>query len=117
MPSVADRSGIPFRALRAALLAAALCSPSLARAEPAGGSPPQGAEASAASGPTWLSEYERGHWSAAIELLEVLPEGSRTAWHWLHLARAREKRGQLVEAFAAYERLRDVANDAPRAPG
>lgn len=44
-----------------------------------------------------------------IELLEIIPEASRTARHWLHLARANERRMQLVEAFSAYERLLDVA--------
>jgi hypothetical protein len=67
--------------------------------------------------PAWASAYARGQWAAAIELLETIPEPSRTAWHWLHLARAREKRSQLVESFAAYERLLDVAADAPGAPG
>jgi len=120
MPSVARRSPTSqrvSRAFRAAILpvsvlAAAASAPGIAAAEPAGV-----ARAPEPALPAWASEYARGHWSAAIELLETIPESARTAWHWLHLARAREKRGQLVEAFAAHERLREVANDAPRAPG
>jgi hypothetical protein len=50
-------------------------------------------------------------------LLEIIPEASRTAWHWLHLARANEKRTQLVEAFAAYERLLDVAAEGASIAG
>jgi hypothetical protein len=57
--------------------------------------------------PAWVRAYSQGQWSIAADLIETIPEVSRTPWHWLHLARAREKRGQLVEAFAAYERLRE----------
>jgi hypothetical protein len=53
----------------------------------------------------------------AVELLETIPEASRTAWHWLHLARAREKRAELVEAFGAYERLLDIAAEGAALPG
>jgi hypothetical protein len=67
--------------------------------------------------PTWARAYAQGQWSAAIELLETIPEASRTAWHWLHLARALEKRTQLVEAFGAYERLLDVAAEGAGLPG
>jgi hypothetical protein len=67
--------------------------------------------------PTWARAYTQGQWPAAIELLETIPEASRTAWHWLHLARALEKRTQLVESFAAYERLFDVAAEGAALPG
>jgi hypothetical protein len=73
--------------------------------------------ASAPAPPAWARAYGQGHWSAAIELLQIIPEASRTAWHWLHLARANEKRTQLVEAFAAYERLLDVAAEGPTIAG
>jgi hypothetical protein len=112
--AVSPRAGLPA-AIISVLLHAAVFAPGDAVAEPVAESPvgtPNGA-----AQPAWLGAYSRGHWSAAIELLESIPEASRTAWHWLHLARARNNRGQLVEAFAAYERLRDIASDAPRAPG
>lgn len=53
--------------------------------------------------------YAQGHWSIAADLIETVPVPSRTPWHWLHLARAREKGGQLVQALFAYERLREMA--------
>jgi hypothetical protein len=97
------------------------CAASLPAPAFAQGPAPQAAAAPAPAGalavPAWAGAYARGQWSAAIELLETIPEASRTAWHWLHLARAREKRGQLVESFAAYEHLFEVAADAPGAPG
>jgi hypothetical protein len=67
--------------------------------------------------PTWARAYAQRQWSAAIELLETIPEASRTVWHWLHLARALEKRTRLVESFAAYERLLDVAAESSSIPG
>src|SRR5262245_50919079 len=137
MPSVAQRSRSSSRACRVAVLpavfpraitsavllgavmSAAVCVPGAAHAEPASAAPaaPKASAREADAQPAWSVAYARGHWSAAVELLEAIPEGSRTGWHWLHLARAREKRGQLVEAFATYERLREVASDTPRAPG
>ena len=66
-------------------------------------------DSGASATPAWARAYAQGHWSIAADLIETVPEPSRTPWHWLHLARAREKRGQLVEAFAAYERLREMA--------
>jgi hypothetical protein len=105
-----------FRRFRLLLVCAAvLPAPALAEvtAPKAAVAPATGASAP----PAWVSAYARGQWSAAIELLETIPEPSRTAWHWLHLARAREKRAQLVESFAAYEHLFEVAADAPGAPG
>ena len=77
------------------------------------GAVPSGAPARA----PWAREYAAGHWAAAVELLETIPEASRSGWHWLHLARAREKRGQLVESFATYERLHEVAADGGKLPG
>ena len=141
MPSVAQRTPSSSRAYRVAvfpavpspaagsrkamvsalLLAAAVCTSGRVRADVTSAATPSAAtpraDAAQPALPAWVNAYARGHWSAAIEMLETIPDGSRTAWQWLHLARAREKRGQLVEAFAAYERLREVANDAPRAPG
>jgi hypothetical protein len=67
--------------------------------------------------PTWARAYAQGQWSAAIELLETIPETSRTAWHWLHLARALEKRTELVESFGAYERLLDLVAESAALPG
>jgi hypothetical protein len=67
--------------------------------------------------PTWARAYSQRQWSATIELIETIPEASRTAWHWLHLARALEKRTRLVESFAAYERLLDVAAESASIPG
>ena len=49
-----------------------------------------------------------------IALIEGIPEGSRTPSQWLHLARAREREHQLVEALALYERL---SNQAPSGRG
>ena len=57
----------------------------------------------------WLEAMAKGQWSAAIELLETVPESSRTAAQWLLLARALERRSQLVESFAAYERVHELA--------
>lgn len=124
MPARARASGASKRAVRRRWLACAALVPSvlsfsvaaLGEGSAAEGSAANQAPAAAAS-PAWANAYARGQWSASIELLETIPEVSRTAWHWLHLARAREKRGQLVESFAAYERLLDVAADAPGAPG
>jgi hypothetical protein len=67
--------------------------------------------------PTWARAYAQGQWSVAIELLQAMPEASLTAWHWLHLARALEKRSRLVEAFGAYERLHDLAAEGAALPG
>ena len=41
-------------------------------------------------------------------MIETIPEPSRSAGQWLHLARAREKQGQLVESLAVYDRLREI---------
>lgn len=86
-----------------------------AEAEAAPASPPPRASQSPAEAapnapatPAWARAYAQGHWSLAAGLIETVSEGSRTPWHWLHLARAREKLGQLVEALAAYERLREL---------
>jgi hypothetical protein len=112
------------RAIISAVLVCAVCAPNAAVAAPdsaastASAAPKAGGDAMhPGTQPAWSVAYARGHWSAAVELLEAIPEGSRTGWHWLHLARAHEKCGQLVEAFATFERLREVASDAPRAPG
>jgi hypothetical protein len=86
-------------------------------ASAAGASAAGASAAGAPALPAWARAYAQGHWSAAIELLEIIPEASRTAWHWLHLARANEKRTQLVEAFAAYERLLDVAAEGATIAG
>lgn len=79
-----------------------------AEAAPAGAPVPAEAAPSAAATPAWARAYAEGQWSVAVGLIETVAEGSRTAWHWLHLARAHEKLGQLVEALAAYERLREM---------
>jgi len=119
--TISPRAGFPAAVISVLLHAAAVFAPGDASAEPDSAKPSvaHGADAAltTAQPSAWLAAYTRGHWSAAIELLETIPDGSRTAWHWLHLARARDKRGQLVEAFAAYERLREIASEAPRAPG
>jgi hypothetical protein len=126
MPPFAKRT--MSSSLPAFALASALLLPSAAHAQAAASSaPPPGLEspvleskaaATPADGsPAWLKAYARGQWSAAIALLETIPDTSRTAWHWLHLARAKEKRGELVEAFSAYERAREVAEEGPNAPG
>jgi hypothetical protein len=111
----------------AALFASALLLPSVGQAQaPASLSPAPALDSRPAAipaatraegAPAWLKAYAQGQWSAAAALLETLPEGSRTAWHWLHLARAKEKRGELVEAFSAYERAQEVAAESPNAPG
>jgi hypothetical protein len=72
---------------------------------------------SPASFPPWARAYSEGQWSAAIKLIETIPEASRTPSHWLHLARAFEKCTQLVESFAAYERLFDAAAESPSLTG
>jgi hypothetical protein len=69
------------------------------------------AEASGAQPQGWVKAYAQGQWSAAIELIETIPENSRTAWHWLHLARALERSSRLVESFAAYDRVHELAAD------
>lgn len=113
--AVSSRAGFPAAIISVLLHAAAVFAPGDASAEP---EPASADTARAVAQPSaWIRAFERGHWSAAIELLETIPEESRTAWHWLHLARARTHRGQLVEAFAAYERLREIASETPRAPG
>jgi hypothetical protein len=78
----------------------------IAAAEPARAS--SGVE-SGALAPVWARAYAQGHWSLAADLIETVPAPSRTPWHWLDLARAREQGGQLVEALFAYERLREMA--------
>jgi hypothetical protein len=90
-----------------ALAGAALLSPERAHAAPV---------AADADAQAWMNAYAQGQWAAAIELLETIPESSRTPSHWLHLARALERRSQLVEAFAAYERVQDLAGEMA-APG
>jgi hypothetical protein len=57
----------------------------------------------------WLRAYAEEQWALVIALLESVPEASRTPSQWLHLARAREREHQLVEALALYERLSDQA--------
>ena len=117
---VSPKAGLPAAIISVLLHAAAVFAPGDASAEPASADPAgaaRDAPQTISQPSTWLAAYGRGHWSAAIELLETIPEESRTAWHWLHLARARDHRGQLVEAFAAYERLREIASETPRAPG
>lgn len=65
----------------------------------------------------WAKAYAQRQWSIAVELLESIPEGSRTAWQWLHLARALERSSRLVEAFATYERVHDLAAERAAVPG
>lgn len=74
-------------------------------------------DTSAAPTQAWTKAYAQGQWSAAIGLLETIPESSRTAWHWLHLARALEHGNRLVEAFAAYERVHDLAAEGAAVVG
>jgi hypothetical protein len=124
MPPAANRSNASSHRLRLraarlacramlscqAMFGAALLSASAAQAAPVPAD-------DAASAQAWAKAYAQGHWSAAIQLLETIPESSRTAWHWLHLARALERSEQLVEAFAAYERVHDLAADGARVVG
>lgn len=87
-----------------------------AEAAPAEAAPAEAASNAPAT-PAWARAYAQGQWSVAAGLIETVSEGSRTPWHWLHLARAREKLGQLVEAFAAYERLLEMTPPLdPRRP-
>jgi hypothetical protein len=119
MPPSAKRS----IASPAVVLVSALLLPSVGSAQAPGGPRPEPAPAATPaatpgqSSPAWLKAYAQGQWSAAIALLESIPESSRTAWHWLHLARAKEKLGELVEAFSAYDRVQEVAAESPGAPG
>lgn len=127
MPKAVNRSHASRsrRRLRGAMLAAvALLGGAASSAAPAFAAPsaaplsPSTSSASAEAGhQSWAKAYAQGQWSAAIELLETIPEPSRTAWHWLHLARAFERRSQLVEAFAAYERVHDLAADEAAGAG
>lgn len=105
----------------AALTAAALgaiASPAVAA--PVAAAPIAAAAAFAAAGDAvgtapsapWAKAFAQGQWTVAVGLLETIPESSRTASHWLHLARALERSAQLVEAFAAYERVHDLAAEA-----
>jgi hypothetical protein len=114
--SNASRYRLRRRAARLALaaramFACAVAGPVLLSAAAAQAAPVAGADANAAPTQAWTKAYAQKQWSVAIELLETIPESSRTAWHWLHLARALERSEQLVEAFGAYERVRDLAAD------
>jgi hypothetical protein len=120
MPPAANRSNASrYRLrLRAATLAwralfacGAMAAPVLLSAAVVQAAPVAGDDAGATPAQAWTKAYAQRQWSAAIELLETIPESSRTAWHWLHLARALERSEQLVEAFAAYERVHDLAAD------
>lgn len=99
----------------AACLALGVTAPAAFAANPAGPSPaaPPVARRSAAAAPAdassaWARAYAQGRWHVASTLLEAVPEASRSGWQWLHLARARSRQGLLVEAFDAYERLREL---------
>jgi hypothetical protein len=96
-------------ACSAAIGAVLLSTPLLSA--PAHAAPAAAAESGSAQAQGWVKAYAQGQWSAAIELIETIPESSRTAWHWLHLARALERSSRLVESFAAYERVHDLAAD------
>jgi len=128
MPKAANRSNASRyrRRLRAAvfggcaLTSAAALSARSGHAAPVG--KPTATSGAASAGEVapqqgWAKAFAQSQWSAAIELLETIPEGSRTAWHWLHLARALERRTQLVEAFAAYERVHDLAAEGTSVVG
>ncbi len=122
-PQPGPPAGRARRWLRSTYVVCLLSTPSQVLAveavssSPTQSSPTQSSPANAAGVAPWARAYAQGQWSAAIELLEATPEASRTAWHWLHLARALEKRSRLVEAFGAYERLHDLAADGAALPG
>jgi hypothetical protein len=87
-----------------------------APAEAATQAVPAGVAPNAAATPAWARAYAQGQWSVTAGLIETVSEGSRSPWHWLHLARAREKLGHLVEAFAAYERLLEMTTPPDSKP-
>lgn len=59
---------------------------------------------------SWSRAYAKNEWAIAVALLEAIPEPARTPWQWFHLARAREKLLDLVEAVDAYEHARELAS-------
>jgi hypothetical protein len=120
MPPAADPSNAPRHRLRlraAGLASAVMFGAVLLSAPAAQAAPVPADDASATPAQAWTKAYAQGQWSAAIELLETIPERSRTAWHWLHLARALDRSAQLVEAFAAYDRVLDLAAEGAAVVG